>query len=221
MNNIKRLLYLRKIATAHSQLFIGLVIGILIAVPTGMVIKQVADKQPVPSQVGKAPMAQQPKVVAKTDSTTSIPPQNTNPTAATTPTSTSGAAAEAALSKEFAQAAQLKMCKDFYSNTLYTYNTGVSNLAIDLGNEEDEVYKEGTQQGWTFNAAITNINSDIANKNGVIRSDWNLAFVTSKPSGDCGAPPTPPALLQVPSCDAQDYGGISDCISQINTSLGI
>jgi hypothetical protein len=154
-------------------------------------------------------------------STTAAPATSQGSAAATTPAVTNTkSTSSTSLTQGLIQANTQYICTTYDTNTKYNYETGVNELAATLGNDENEVYTDANQQGWAFTMLLDNVNSDIAITNQTISKNWNTSFTGTPPSG-CGSIPDIPALLQVPNCDATDAGGISSCISQIDTSLNI
>jgi hypothetical protein len=155
-----------------------------------------------------------PKVSAPTTSTPSTPAKSSS--------TGSGDTGETQFIQTEIQATNQENCTDYHSDTLYAYQTDVNKLAAGLGSNEDEDYNQYTQSNGieTFATLINAVDFDISSTNSTISSDWNINFVTSEPPVDCSITPSVP-LLQVPTCDATDAGGISSCISQIDTSLDI
>jgi cytoskeletal protein RodZ len=158
---------------------------------------------------------------SNTQTATTTPSTSQGSSATTTPTTTtSKSAPSTSLTQQLNQANAQYTCTTFDTNMKYNYQTNVNELATNLGNDENTAYTDASQQGWSFTTLVNTVNSDITNINGTISQDWNTSFTGTSPSG-CGSIPGVPSLLQVPSCDATDAGGISSCISQIDTSLNI
>lgn len=215
----KRLSKPAKIFNVLSLVFVLMVIASL---SLGIALHLDADRSTVKNPQSVA--ASQPKATAPTNSATTSPkPAKSTPAAPTSSSSTgSNDAGETQFTQTEIQATNQENCTDYHSNTLYSYQTDVNNLASQLGSNEDEDYTQFTQSDGieTFTTLINAVNYDISSTNSTISSDWNINFVTSKPPVDCGITPSVP-LLQVPSCEATDAGDISTCISQIDTSLDI